>query len=281
MAVKIAVIGLPNTGKSYSRQFIKNGENVFVISPSLKSTHMTDSSNQPVDEFNIKIGAINKWEDIMKQLNVKTRASVVKAINKAGFPSGVEHSITGNYAIVSDLHDIIPYMQFIVKYMPHIHTIFVGDFTHYITNEITGEVFRSRKSGGEAFAKYYDLAADALKNVIEAPDKLGKKNLVVVTEYHAKYDPEEDIYRIYVPAGNMLSEKIKPESYYDYILHTHVLDYDAEQDDTKRFKFVITKRGRYDGRMANLFQGDAKGGMIPNDMQLVLDKVRAKEGITV
>ncbi len=277
MAVKIAIVGTYNSGKSYSRQFLKKGEESFLISPSSKSSHMTNSAGKPVDELNIGIGVETTFDGVCKRLGVKTRHEVIRIFMTSGLPK--EAVVTGNYAVVPDIHDIPMYMQFIDQYMPHIKNIFVGDFTHYITNVITGDEFRARKRGDEAFARYIDLAADSLHNVLIAPDKLKRKDIIVLTEYHDKYDPDRDSYRIFVPAGNMLSDKIKPETYYDYFLCTHVLNYDEERDDTKRFKFVITKKDRYDGRMAGLFNDVAKDGMIPNDIQLVIDRIRKREGI--
>lgn len=281
MAIKMAIIGFPNTGKSYARRFLRNVEENFLITPTGKSTHMQHKDGSRVQPLDIKIVGTTTtegWDAVAKKLKAPNRHAAVDMLVKGGLPPGTE--ITGNYAIVPKLKDVEVYLKFIDKYMPHIKNVYEGDFTHYIVNLITSKEFRGRKSGGEAFAKYYDLAADSLEQILLAPDNLSRDDLIVVTEYHAKYDEDLDIYRVFVPAGNMLSEKIQPESYYDYILHTHVLDWDDEKDDSKRYKFVITKKQRYDGRLANLFP-EADEGMIPNNMQEVIDRVKKNEGVAV
>lgn len=279
MAIKIAIIGHPNTGKSYSRNFLKKGEESFIISPSSKSSHMKTSGGKPVDLLDISVGEVKGFDNVIKKLGVSNRHEVINSVINSGLPDSVKIETSGNITIVPDIRNITNYMRFIDRYMPHIKNIFIGDFTHYITNVIAGPEFRNRKRGDEAFARYIDLAADSLNNVLLSADELKRKELIVVTEYHAVYDGNENIYRIFVPAGNMLSDKFKPESYYDYVIHTHVVNYDEEQDDTKRFKFVITKKDRYDGRMANLFSDIQVDGMIPNDIQQVIDRVRKNEGI--
>ena len=100
-----------------------------------------------------------------------------------------------------------------------------------------------------------------------------------MTEYHAKYNAEDDLYEVFVPAGAMLTEKFKPESYYDIFLHTYVVPFEEEEDDSQRFKFVVSKVGRYDGRSMHLFADVSKDGMIPNDLELVLSRVRKSLGI--
>lgn len=121
------------------------------------------------------------------------------------------------------------------------------------------------------------MAADSLNVTLAGIDDL-RNDLIVVTEYHAKYNAEDDLYEVFVPAGTMLTEKFKPESYYDIFLHTYVVPFEEEEDDSKRFKFVVSKVGRFDGRSMHLFP-DAEKGMIPNNLELVLSRVRKSLGI--
>lgn len=122
------------------------------------------------------------------------------------------------------------------------------------------------------------MAAEALNVTLAGIDNL-RGDLIVVTEYHAKYNSEEDLYEVFVPAGTMLTEKFKPESYYDIFLHTYVVPFEEEQNDENRFKFVVSKVGRYDGRSMHLFGDIAKDGMIPNNLEMVLSRVRKTLGI--
>lgn len=116
------------------------------------------------------------------------------------------------------------------------------------------------------------MAADALKQVILSTDYM-ERNVLVFTEYHVEFDDERGTYKFFVPGGNMLSDKFKPESYYEYVLSTNVIDYEDEPVEEERYKFVINKQGKHDGRAANIFK-DAKDGMIPNNMSMVIDKIK-------
>jgi len=278
MAQRIGIIGHPNTGKSYSRLTIKDGENYFVISPSQKFSFLKDSNGKAVKPLDIKTSQFDGFKDFKKKTGAKHPHQMVKALSEQDeLPEGVE--ITGNYVMCSMMEYVPAYLDLIDKFMPHIKAIFIADFTHYISYVISSDFFRSRKKGGEAFERYYDLAADSLHQIFLYIQNLEREDLLVVTEFHAEYDEEEDVYVIYVPAGKMIRNRFKPESYFDFMIHTYVVPYEDEQDDTKRFKFVVQKVGKYDGRMTNLFADIQENGMIPNDMQLVLDKVSEFLGI--
>jgi len=123
----------------------------------------------------------------------------------------------------------------------------------------------------------WELAGDALNGYFLNIDNL-REDMLVVTEFHSTFDAngENPQYKIFVPAGNMLSEKFLPDSYYDYLLYTKVISEAVESDYTKRFKFVVNRTGPYPARSANAFSGQME---IPNDLQYVLDSVRKYIGI--
>ena len=152
--------------------------------------------------------------------------------------------------------------------------LILPDFTHYISEVIANKNFILRKSGGEAFQRFWELAADALNNFITSIDEL-REDLLVVTEFHCEFNEANNMYEIFVPGGKMLKDKFLPDSYYDVMLYTHVLE-DAEgikQGD--RYKFVTRRTDKYNARCLNLFEE----AYIPNDLQMVSDKVREYVGI--
>ena len=274
MASRMAVMGLPNTGKSFSRQFIKNPEECFVISPSGKDHHLVGDG---ITKLDMKIGQVSGLRKVAAKLGAPSTHDAIARFSGTDLPPN--SSTSGNYAVVQDMKYVVHYLKFIDRHMPQIKTVFLADFTHWISRVLTTDEFRRRKSGSEAFNRFWDLAADALTGIITVSDELIRDDLLIVTEYHAEYDESMDVFRFYVPAGKMLSEKFKPESYYDICLVTYVEEWDKGLDEADRYKFVTVKRDRMDGRGANLFADVQKEGMIPNNMQLVLERVRKKFNI--
>lgn len=263
MAFKIGIVGSPNTGKSYSRKFIEKGEEVFVVAPSAKMMHITDSSGKPLKKFNISMGGKNS-DELAKMANVDIHHL---------FPliKGKPYETSGNY-IVCKLENVKDYLTFINDNMPQIKTIIIPDFTHFISAILANRDFIKRKSGGEAFQRFWELAGDVLESLMIHIDSL-RDDLIVVTEYHCEYDENSDNWVIFVPGGKMLTEKFKLDSYYDFMLYTH-----AEQNESgevTRYCFVTKKWGKYNARSCGLFEDT----LIDNNLQTVISKVREYNGI--
>ena len=235
MAIKLGLIGFPNSGKSFSRKTIKKGEEVFVIAPSHKAMHITDSSGKP----------IKKLSDDKK---------------------------SGNWVVISDLKILPKILEYVSKDRPEIKTIILPDFTHFISAIVSDKKFIARKAGGEAFQRFWELAGDALQNFIISIDNL-RDDLIVVTEYHAEFDEPSDMFKIFVPGGKMLEEKFKLDSYYDFMLYTHVKMKESGEVDS--YNFVTRRWDKYNARSSELF----KDTLIPNDLELVLSKMREYLGI--
>lgn len=266
MAHRIGIIGPPNTGKSYSRKFIKKGEEVFIIAPSNKLMYLTKSDGTPVKRLGIKIGdaTIDKLgssrKEVLHKMTVKT-------------PPNAE--ITGNYDIVPNLSDVVTYLRFIDQCMPHIKVVIIPDITHFISNILANPSFITRKTGSEAYQRFWELAGDALNNIILESDLL-RDDLIVVTEWHMEYDENEDLFHIFVPGGKMLTDKFKIDSYFDVMLYTLVEATDNEFVTADSYKFVLKKKGPLNARDAGLFEEN----IIPNNLQLVLDRLSAAAGLT-
>lgn len=270
MARRIGVMGLPNTGKSFSRTYIQNSEDCFVITPSDKDPYLR-KDGKPVEELKILING-KCYKEVAKD-NKQTPEVLIKGIVNKATPPEWKIEITGNYAFVADLNFIGVYIGFIAEIMPNIKNLFIADFTHIISEVVTSSKFMKRSSGGEAFARYTDLAADSLNNVFKSIGGL-RGDLLVFTEFHTQMG-DEGFYKIFLPAGKMLSDKFLPESYFDIMLCTTVLPYSETIDDeAERYKFIVNKQEPYDARSANLFGDLANKGMIPNNMDIVLERIR-------
>jgi len=217
MALKIGIVGPPNSGKSYSRTFIEKGEEVFVIAPSHKMTHITTSNGEPI-----------------KQLVKDDKGNYV----------------SGNWTLCPSL-DKLPLILDFVQKLPHIKVVILPDFTHFISKIIADPNFIKRKAGGEAFQRFWELASDTLNNFILSLDYL-REDLIIITEYHSEYDESLDSFKIFVPGGKMLEEKFKLDSYYDFMLYTHTEQ--KESGEIENYYFVTKKWKKYNARFANLFE---------------------------
>jgi hypothetical protein len=272
MAQRIAILGEPNSGKSYSRSFITNSDSVFVLAPSDKKLYLKKSDGNRLDYFNISTQKLKTTEEVAKVCNKNTDdiCGIIDVLTK----KGIEFSCTGNYIVNYRIEDAGTILNIISSKMIHINTVIIPDFTHFISAEISEIDFIKRKSGGDAFAKYLELAANSLNSFIKSVDLL-RKDLIVVTEYHIEYDEIDGNYHIFVPGGKMMVEKFKLDSYYDYILYTKYID-DNNVKFNDRFKFVVRRDGKYNARSSGIFGEQI---LVPNNLQIVLEKVREDNGI--
>jgi len=263
MAFRVGTLGDPNSGKSFAWTFFDKGEKAFAICPSQKILHMRTSEGSLLKPLQIKVDGLNTEGQstvniILKVLKDKIDPNKVKTI--------------GHYIICSQVKKVSAIKQFVSRYMLDIRIIVTPDFTHYVSYIIQTPAFQARKSGGEAFARFWELAADTLRSVILASDNL-REDLLDFTEFHSEYNGQLDTYELFVPAGNMLKDKFKPMSYYDIMLCSYVTPFEDEKDETKRFKFIVVNTGRHSGRGMNLFADIQKDGMIPNNMSLVVERL--------
>lgn len=278
MAYKIGIAGVPNSGKSYSRRTIPDGENVFLLMPSIKAAHLRTSKGVPLKTFDVKTANYPNAEAAIKAAKEKgvTSLNHLIAYWNTVLPEGsmTPDNVLGNIQQVEHLENLPHWLLFISKHMPWIHTVIIPDFTHYISKVISTEEFIHRKAGGDAYQRFWELAGTALRNFVLFIDKL-RKDLLVVTEYHSEFDEPLGGYDIFVPAGKMLTDKFKVPSYYDILLFTDVKMPEEEEGEPEyRFATRPTRRYPY-ARAMNIFESL----YIPNDLNLVISKVREYLGI--
>lgn len=277
MSYKIGIAGLANTGKSYSRRSIKDGENVFIISPSFKASHLQTSDGKPIKTFDMQTTTYSNLQEAVDKLHTGSLINLIKTWNSKVPPGTfLPENLKGNMQVVTDLTELPIWMEFISKHLTWIHTLVICDFTHFISHVISDDGFINRKAGGEAYQRFWELAAKALKNFVISIDKY-REDLIVITEYHAEYKEEQGIYDIYVPAGKMLSEKFLIPSYYDILLFTDVkIENVGEESESSDYRFVTKPTRKYPfARAMNLWDDP----YIPNDLASVLTKVRDYLGI--
>jgi hypothetical protein len=169
-----------------------------------------------------------------------------------------------------------------VESRPDIKYLVLPDFTHFISNILSSKAFITRKAGGEAFQRFWELAADALNTFLNNIAKL-REDLIVIIEFHSQFDTYTNKFNIFVPGGNMLTEKFKIDSYFDLLLYSYCKpDPDNALSDAEKYKFIV-KRATIDGieypaRSMGIFEDVIEEGhFIPNNLQLVIDKIKENE----
>lgn len=277
MSFKIGIAGLPNSGKSYSRKTIPDGENVFIIAPSQKVTYLKTSDGKQLEEFDMATAKYANMKAAVAGLNLSSELQVIKTWNAKLKPGSLTPDmLKGNIKLIKDMEHLPFYIEFVSKHLPWIHTLILPDFTHHISNVISQEGFINRKAGGDAYQKFWELAGTALRNFILSLDDY-RNDLLIVTEYHAAYDEKISGFEIFVPAGKMLTEKFLPPSYYDFLLFTDIKwKNEGEEDESAQYRFVTRATKKYpQARAMNLFETT----YIENDLNLVLNTFREHQGI--
>lgn len=274
MAFRLGITGLPNTGKSFAWKFYKQADDVFAICPSTKIIHARKKDGSLLQPLSIQWKGVGKnlQEIQTKKPAVKSLAHLLTLIVKKQKPAS-EFIISGDYIVCSEVQYVKGIKQFVDKYMSNKKIILNPDFTHYISYIMQDPVFINRKSGGEAFQRFWEMAADVLRNTILSADSLTNVQLDI-TEFHSEYNEALDMFEIYTPGGKMLTEKFKPSSYFDLMLFSKVLPYTDTVKEEDRFKFVVVKKEGLDGRSMGIFSNTAVKGEIPNNMETVVNGVR-------
>jgi len=278
MGHKVGIAGLPNSGKSFSRRTIPDGENSFLLVPSMKATHIKDSKGVPLKPFNVQTASFKDIEAaIAASPDVNNVHQMISKWNvKLPIGSFKQENLTGNIQLLENLADLPTWLKFISKHLPWVHTVLIPDFGHYIGRVISDDAFIQRKAGGEAYQRFWELAAHALKNFVIVVDSL-RHDLVVVTEYHSVFDEALGGYDIFVPAGKMLSDKFLIPSYYDILVFTDVkINNEGEDNENAEYRFVTRPTRRYPyARTMNLYEST----YVPNDLQELLNRTREYLGI--
>lgn len=269
MAFRIGLAGPPNSGKSYSRKFIKNGEECFILAPSRKSFYLKKKDGNPLDKIKINGQEI---QNILPTFG----NSLTRLFQNAIISPKIE-TVDGNWIICKELQAAEEIMKFISAKMPQIKNVIIPDFTHYISAVLKDRSFIQRKSGGDAYQRFWELAGDIMNSFFTVIDDL-REDLVVITEYHVEYSEVKEVFEIFTPGGKMLNEKFLAESYYDYMFYSHVeVDPETGKVPKDGYKFVTERWGKYNARSKGIFPDT----LIPNNLQTVIDAVRKEEGIGI
>lgn len=269
MAFKIGICGAPNTGKSYSRRNL-DGDRTFLCLPSMKATHLKGNDQKPLKRLNLSTDKSKSTKELMDAMGVSNRFSVMVNLMK----SGKDFNVKGNWEIMPNLTALERYLKFINDKMPHINTIIIPDFTHYLSKIIASDDFMKRNKGGEAFARFWELAANTLNTFFIKADEL-RDDLMIVIEFHSEYDEEAEEYKIFTPGGKMLTDKFKPDSYFDVMLYTAIIPGESGEVTPDSYKFAMKRDSKYPARSMDIFEDT----YMPNDLKPILNEVREYMGM--
>lgn len=156
-------MGPVNTGKSFSRRTIEKGENVFVIQPSMKASHLLRSGTdprKPIGPFDVHTKKFASLREAKKNLGATTDTQVIDLWNRKLEPGTLKpENVLGNVQLVKDLTQLPIWLKFVDIHMPWIDTVVLADFTHFISEVISDKGFIERKHGGEAYQRLKFIAA--------------------------------------------------------------------------------------------------------------------------
>ncbi|SRR6266436_1736864 len=146
---------------------------------------------------------------------------------------------------------------------PHIKTIIVEDFTHYMSKKAMDD------SGTKGYDKWTELAVLAFTNVVELittglrPDV----DCVLIGHVNAVVDASGNMEIGIQTAGKLMDNVIKIPSYFTYIFHAWV-DYDGEEP------LYVFQTNRDNRRLAKSSKGMFPF-LIANDYKVIFDRIRS------
>ncbi len=163
-----------------------------------------------------------------------------------------------------DLMTIAPLLKTINEKAPHIKYIFLEDFTHHFNKRVMDKGFISKKVGGEAFAKWNELASDIMNNIITTAEGM-RDDVYVIVAAHTQIN--ENGMEVLKTPGKLLDQSIDIPSYFTYIFHTNVIMKDGNN---REYRFLTNSDGVHQAKTS---KGCFKELYIPNDMKLVIDTI--------
>jgi hypothetical protein len=291
MGELLGIAGFQNTGKSYSRRYIPDGHNCVVIQPSVKTSYLytgpkdeaiKNGTRKLIGDFEAKspegkFKTLKEGAPMLKNAGPHTNEFDVMAIlthHKQPGYFAPEH-FAGNIIYAPEFHQLVIATNFVNKLMPWIHTIIFPDFTHFITEKITSNEFINRKYGNEAFAKYNEMAADAFRGFIKSAHTL-RKDLVVVTEYHAEWVADKSRYELFLPGGQQMKNKFLPASYYDMLLFTEIKYNEMDDEAPPEYNYITRATPSYPEARSG---GAYDTLRVPNNLHDALTQLRKQKNI--
>lgn len=204
MAESIAIVGPSGCGKTFSLRNLPS-EKMFIFSPYKPLPSIPGSKKK------------------FKKYDVNTQA--------------------GNLMLLSDMTVLGDWVLYIAENRKDIKYIVIEDFSHYMTNYLMSDNFRSKAGGKQSYSRFEQFAADAYSALFKHTPNL-RDDLMLIYIFHDDHVETSvgGFRKFRVTAGKMLDEKVDLPSYFNYVLYGEVLT-DKEKDIEERFIFRVVNDG--------------------------------------
>jgi len=163
----------------------------------------------------------------------------------------------GNMLVRSTSEEICKVMRYVHGHMKHIKNLVIDDAQYVMAKEYM------ERAAEKGYGKFGDFAAH-MSDILLLPDQL-RDDLNVIFLWHT--DVEEGV-TMAKTVGKMLRQAINPEGLFTYVLLSKIV---KTQEGGIDHVFVTKSDGTSTVKMP---MGMFEEGMIPNDMQLVLNKIK-------
>lgn len=279
--MRVGILGDSNTGKSFSWAFYDRPDEVFSICPTTKIETLGAISHPDfnIQDLNISYDGKDMGNTILHfQKEYNGAPGLVKLINHMvntpSLASDPKMKVTGHVQMVSNINSVSMMKRLVSMYMPEKRIILTHDFGHYLNYIMQSSEFRARKAGDQAYARFWDMASDALEQIFFSPNSL-RYGMIDVTEFHVQLDADMGKYDIFAPGGKMLQDKFKGKSYFDIALFSRVIPFEEQAVQKERYKFVAVQKDYFDGRDLNLLHDliDHKGEISNYMITQIMDRI--------
>lgn len=151
-----------------------------------------------------------------------------------------------------------------------IEYVVIDDFTHYFNARMMDPAFIAQSSGGAAFSKWNQFAADVFAVIKEAAESLPDTIKAVVILHHTQIN--EDGVQTFKSSGKLLENTIDVVSYFTYVFHSLVIQKDSGTAD---YVFLTNTDGMHEAKTP---KGCFEDQFIPNDLFEAIKIIKTYEG---
>jgi deoxyadenosine/deoxycytidine kinase len=173
-----------------------------------------------------------------------------------------------NISFNVQLNDLGSLLSNISEKAPNVEYVLIEDITHFWNAITTDAKFIAKKSGGEAFAKWNELAGQIFSNIFLASQKM-RDGMFVIINAHTE-GKESGRVELLTP-GKILEQQIKIPSYVTYVFHSLVIP----ENGKPTYKFLTNDDGVHESKTPrNCF----KELYIDNDMKSIITRIKEYQG---
>ena len=204
-------------------------------------------------------GKSTSWE------NIPHEQAVVITPNAKPLPfrgSEKKYNTENKNLVVTDDLLALPKILQKIDGMKNIKYVLLDDFTHYFNARTMSKSFIAKKSGGEAFAKWNELASDIFAIINQASKEM-RSDLFIAVNVHTKVDDNGEVNML--TPGKLLDQNIKIPSYFTYVVHA----VGKMNDGVPSYNFITNNDGIHEAKTPK----DMIAMEIPNDLKLLFDKI--------